>query len=160
MRKVALIFLFTILLAGISQAKTVQMGLDSPYFGNSKHIDVADFVGKKPLVLIFFYPECTPCEKSVPVLNNLYKTYKDKIYIIGISLSRDRYEIGDFIKENHPLYPIYRISDKGDLRNVGGILATPTVVVIDKNGKVAKKLIGKHGCSYLKKTIDKIIKEG
>ncbi|WP_025209171.1 TlpA family protein disulfide reductase [Hippea sp. KM1] len=152
--------LVVVLFTSISWARNISIGLDSPFFDNSTHTNTIYYVGKKPLMLIFFYPECTPCEKSVPILNDLYKTYKDKIYIIGISLSRDRYEIGDFIRDNHPLYPIYRISDKDDLRNVGGILATPTVVIIDKNGKIVSKLMGKHGCSLLKKEINKIIRRG
>ncbi len=139
-------------------AGNINIRLDSPFFGNSTTTNVKNLLGKKPVVLIFFYPDCPPCEKESKIINRLYSIYKGKINIVGISLSRDRYDIHDFIEDLKIKYPIWRIHSKSQLKSVGGILATPTVVILDKSGKIVAKYIGNRDYYFLKKKLDNLIK--
>jgi len=158
MKKFVWIVLFITSISLTVWAGGVNIQLDSPFFDNSTTTNVKNLLGEKPVVIIFFYPDCPPCEKESRVLNRLYDIYKDKINIVGISLSRDRYDIGDFIKDLKIKYPIWRIHSKSQLKSVGGILATPTVIILDKNGKIVAKYIGNRDYSFLKKQIDNLLK--
>ena len=158
MRRVALIvtFIFSVFL--IAEAKNINIQLDSPFFGNSTTTNVNNFLGKKPLLLIFFYPDCPPCEKESEVLNKLYDEYRGKVNIIGISLSRDRYDIRDFIKNLKIKYPIWRIHSKNQLKAIGGILATPTIVILNGKGNIIAKCVGRRDYKFIKKHLDTLIK--
>ncbi len=159
MRKILFIILFFIV--GIftnTQARNINIQLDSPFFDNSTTINIKELLGKKPILIIFFYPDCPPCEKESETVNKLYARYKEKVYIIGVSLSRDRYDIRDFIKKLKIKYPVWRVHSKSQLKSVGGILATPTVVILNKNGKIVAKYIGNRKYSFLKKRLDSLLK--
>ncbi len=158
MKRMVFILAFILGVFFVSQAKNIDIQLDSPYFGNSTTTNVSNFLGKKPVLLIFFYPDCPPCEKEAKVINELYDKYWCRINFLGISLSRDRYDIGDFIKDLRIKYPVWRIHSKSDLRSVGGILATPTVVLLDKNGSIVVKCMGKRSYEFFKKQFDKALK--
>ncbi|WP_022671273.1 TlpA family protein disulfide reductase [Hippea alviniae] len=158
MKKTLIILLAFFILSPVAFAK-ISIRLDAPYFDNDTTTNVANYIGKRPVVLVFFYPDCTPCEHEAKEINKLYKQYKDKVFILGISLSRDRYDIGDFIKDLNVIYPIWRIHSKSDLRSIGGILATPTIVILDKKGKIVKKFIGKRPIITIEETLKQLIKE-
>ncbi len=158
MRKLLWVILFVAGTFLTTWAGNINIQLDSPFFGNSTTINVKSLLGKKPVVLIFFYPDCPPCEKESKIINKLYNIYKEKINIVGISLSRDRYDIGDFIKDLKIKYPVWRIHSKSQLKSVGGILATPTVIILDKNGKIVAKYIGNRDYNFLKRKLDNLLK--
>lgn len=158
MRKIVYIMAFVFGVFLISHANEINIQLDSPYFGNSTTTNVSNFLGHKPVLLIFFYPDCPPCEKEAKIINKLYEEYKCKVNFIGVSLSRDRYDIGDFIKDLKIKYPVWRIHSKSQLKYVGGILATPTVVILDKNGNIAAKCVGKRSYEFFEKQFDSLLK--
>ncbi len=158
MKRMVFILAFVFGVFFVSQAKNIDIQLDSPYFGNSTTTNVSNFLGKKPVLLIFFYPDCPPCEKEASIINKLYSEYKCKVNIVGISLSRDRYDIGDFIRDLKIKYPIWRIHSKDQLKYVGGILATPTIVILDKNGDIVAKCVGNRSYNFLKKQFDNLLK--
>ena len=158
MKRMVFILAFVFGVFFVSQAKDINIQLDSPYFGNSTTTNVSNFLGKKPVLLIFFYPDCPPCEKEASIINKLYSEYKCKVNIVGISLSRDRYDIGDFIRDLKIEYPIWRIHSKDQLKYVGGILATPTIVILDKNGDIVAKCVGNRSYNFLKKQFDNLLK--
>ncbi len=153
------IFLFVIIITvyGLNaEAKNIDIKLDAVY-SNQKDTNLSDFIGQKPVLAVFFYPDCPPCERESKVINKVYEKYKDLIFVVGISLSRDRYDIGDFIRDMNIKYPVYRIDSKNQLRNVGGILATPTSIIIDKNGKILEKMLGERKFQDLSDKIEKCI---
>ncbi len=158
MKRFIVVFALVLGVFLIAQAKEINIQLDSPYFGNSTTTNVSHYLGKKPVLLVFFYPDCPPCEHEAKIVNKLYKKYKCDVNIVGVSLSRDRYDIGDFIRDLKIKYPVWRIHSRSQLKYVGGILATPTVVILDKKGNIAAKCIGKRNYEFFKKQFDKLLK--
>ncbi len=158
MKRFIVVFAFVLGTFFVAQAKDINIQLDSPYFDNSTTTNVSHYLGKKPVLLVFFYPDCPPCEHEAKNINKLYNEYRYKINIIGISLSRDRYDIGDFIKDLKIKYPIWRIHSKDQLKYVGGILATPTVVILDKNGNIVAKCVGKRSYKFFKRRFNNLLK--
>lgn len=143
MKKVLSLLVVLIFIVGVFNVRAGSFNIKlNGVYSNQKSTNLANFVGKKPILVVFFYPQCPPCEKEASVINKVYKKYKDSIFVIGVSLSKDRYDIEDFIDDLGIKYPIYRIANKNQLRNIGGILATPTSILISKKGKIICKVPG------------------
>ncbi len=159
MRKILSLLLVMVFLAGISYAASNSFDVKlNGVYSKQKSTNLKNFIGKKPVLVVFFYPQCPPCEKEAEVVNKIYKKYKNSIFVLGVSLSKDRYDVEDFIDDEGIKYPIYRIANKNQLRNVGGILATPTSILINKEGKVVCKVLGAVDFKAISDKISKCIK--
>ncbi len=149
------VFVFSFFLQGTkARSFNLNVQLDGIH-ANQKSVNLKDYAGKLPMIVVFFYPQCPPCEREVKIINKLYEKYSKRAFIVGVSLSRDRYDIEDFINDNNVKYPVYMIHKKSQLRNIGGILATPTTLLIDKNGRIVKKIVGERKFRKFCKDIEK-----
>lgn len=120
---------------------------------NGERLSLADFKGKKYVLIDFWASWCVPCRKGNPHLLSLYSKYKDKgLEIIGVSdddsnhaawkKAVDQDKIGIW---KHVLRGVKRTS-KGydrseDITEGYGISSLPTKILIDKNGII----IGRYG---------------
>ncbi len=138
---------------------------------NSNPLQLEKLKGKV-VVLDFFAPWCGPCRMAMPVLNDLYKKHKDKLVVIGITPLEGRFFDGkikeqnitkerelelikNFLKEKE--YPVAVTKDK-DLVKQYGVSGIPHFVIIDKNGNVAKVIVGFSGAENFAKTIESYLK--
>lgn len=141
----------------IEQAKATTLGTAAPDFmlkdKNGKEISLSSMKGK--LILLDFWGSwCIPCRVSHPHLSKLYAMYKSKGFeIFGIANEQGRDQ-----DENYKKWVKAMDEDKMDWVNVlndkrksdkgGGVLAQysvsvfPTKILIDKNGRIVKRLIG------------------
>ena len=109
------------------------------YDDNPHHLN--EFLGKgRYTILEFSSIGCGPCQQARPTLEKFYKQYKDKFEMITIS---EDYE------KTWKKKPVGEVSwhewndhkQAHDICNAYGVLAIPTFVIIDSNGKVLKKCI-------------------
>ena len=120
---------------------------------NGQPLSLADFKGKKYVLLDFWASWCIPCRKGNPHLLSLYGKYKGKgLEIIGISDDDSNLEawkkavakdqIGVW---KHVLRGLKRVGstyDKSnDISEPYAIHTLPTKILIDKNGMI----IGRYG---------------
>ncbi len=124
----------------------------------------------KVLYLNLWTVGCGACWAEIPVLNKVATSYDDKDFVfVSILLDTEedlekilqRRGIGTIDPERGGLpKPEFDIVTNpapfgsNDLRKV---LAAPTHLFIDKNGKISKRLVGALSETYLKATIDEML---
>lgn len=98
----------------------------------------------KIVLLEFWATWCPPCRESIPAMNELYKKYNDKgLVLLGISVDKGQNIVEDiraFIREYAIQYPI--VIDSKNVNLLYGVYSIPTLILIDKAGKIVLKNIG------------------
>lgn len=113
----------------------------------------------KPMVINFWAPWCGPCREETPDLVKLQKAYGSKVQFVGVAIDEIA-PVTQFTKQYKVSYPT--LLGDGDalelmskLGNVQGAL--PFTVVIDTQGKVTVKDLGRVKPDEMKKTLDGLL---
>lgn len=135
--------------AGLEGMK-IKVGEKAPDFtlkdleGNP--VTLSSFLGKKIVMLDFWATWCNVCKREMPVLERVYKEYKDKgIEFLGITLDENIPKITKVIESKGVTYPT--LIDEGakvatDVYQLAGPI--PLKVVIDKEGIVRYSHVGDY----------------
>lgn len=101
-------------------------------------VSLADYHGKKKLVVSFWASWCGPCRLELPVLSEFYKKHhkdSDNFEILAISVDEHR-EDADFYAAKAKL-PFPVLLDPGSATaDAYGVDGIPMLFVIDENGKI------------------------
>ena len=122
-------------------------------------------VAGKPVFLEVFATWCPHCQREVPVIGQLYKQYGSRMAFLGVSGSpygmdgsspESQNDVINFQQSFHVAYPIAYDPTMGVASKylLGGY---PTIVIIDKSGKVAYLNSGEIDAKDLSKQIQKAI---
>ena len=100
--------------------------------------DWAKYRGK--VVLVDFWATwCGPCLAELPNVKKNYELYHDKGFdIVGVSLDQDRAKLEEFLqKEQNPWTTLHDGAwNDNAVATYYGIMGIPTVILVDKEGKV------------------------
>jgi thiol-disulfide isomerase/thioredoxin len=140
---------------------------------NSKSMELAKLKGKVVL-LDFWAPWCSPCRAVIPHLVKFYEQHnKDGLVIIGVTklygsyrddkinkgkvkADEERKLIGEFLPRFKITYPV-AIADGDTPFKTYGVRGIPTLVIIDKEGKVNKIQVGSGNEEELKTKITELL---
>ena len=122
---------------------------------------LADYRGKVVLG-VFWSVSCEICVDEIPHLNALYENLKQNDFVvIGFDMPYDRPDwTAKFVKERPIKYPVSLDMDGDIARAFGGVQATPTTVLVDKQGRVVWKKLGRTNFAKLEAEIRSLAKEG
>lgn len=143
----------------IRRKENICVGVQAPEFKakdiNGQTIELSQFKGKSVILLDFWASWCVPCRESIPHLKKLYEKYHSKGFeIIAISMDTDReswinavnkdstgiwYHVP--VAEQYAKGPSYFTDD--DIYKNYFVQAIPATIVIDKNGKILSRLVGR-----------------
>lgn len=135
--------------ASIRTAREKLIGKTAPQFPkgrwfNSQPMTWKDLAGKVVL-LDFWSTTCGPCRAHLPKMNEFNKlSDKTNVVVIGIhTAERDTKTVEQFLKKNDLNYPVFveTFEDKqywgfGSFVEEFAVQGIPTVVVVDKEGKI------------------------
>ena len=114
---------------------------------SGKSLSLNDIKGKV-VIVDFWATWCGPCLQSIPELVDLQDKYKAKgLVVVGISVDDDKVSKGELVafKEKMRInYQILRANNKvyEDYFGRTSGFSIPTLLVIDREGKVRDRLVG------------------
>ena len=113
---------------------------------NGNTVSLNDYRGKK-VVIIFWAVWCPPCREEIPDINELSKEYDNAVFLTIVrpekssDLKYETYkeEINGYIQEHNITIPVL-IDENKELFDFYGIDIYPSIVFIDEDGNIKKKV--------------------
>ncbi len=125
-------------------------------------VDTADWRGDV-VVLNTWYANCPPCRAEAPDLVALATTYADQgVHVLGINGTDSAGAAQAFQRQFEVPYPSIADTDGtavADLQGSVPVNAVPTTVVLDRDGKVAARILGLAEGSTLSAIVDDLLAE-
>ncbi len=116
------------------------------------------------VVMNWWYSSCAPCRAEAPDLQALYENFKDEgVQFVGVNV-RDTAETAlAFDRKFGISFPSIMDAQSGAVslafQGVVSPQAVPTTLVIDKEGKVSSRILGRIDPSILKTLIETVVAE-
>lgn len=125
---------------------------------NGQEIDAARYKGKT-LLITFWASWADPVRRDLPELLKVYeKNHSRDFEVLGVNLDNDRGELDAFLKENPLPWPqIFEPGgiDKSRYATEYGIIALPTMILVDPQGKVVNRNI--RTAAELDRQLEKVL---
>ncbi len=125
---------------------------------NGKIVNLSDLKGNV-VYLVFWSKTCHTCKEELPVINSLYKKYKDKnIKFFGIIIDeKDRNKIKKIKKDWGFEFPVLIGNDT--VKTKYRIIGTPITYILRKDLTIGKIIYGAYPKKKLEKYIKKFLEE-
>ncbi len=125
-------------------------------------VDVAAWRGDV-VVLNTWYAACPPCRAEAPDLVEIATEYADDgVHLLGINATDDAGAAQPFERTFEVPYPSVHDVDGAAIAALQGVVpvqAVPTTVVLDRDGAVAARILGRVDASTLRALIDDALAE-
>lgn len=124
------------------EGANIQIGDKLPDFSvrlNDDRLINRQLLEGKVSVIILFTVTCPDCQKQLPVIEQVYKTYgdRDNISILGISRAQGEAEVGDFWKKRGYTFP-YSAQDTREVYSLFAKSGVPRIYLSDGDGVVVR----------------------
>lgn len=93
------------------------------------------FSDTSPIIIDFWAPWCSPCKMLAATMEDIAKDYKGRVRVAKVNVEEAA----------------------GKISAKYGISALPTIVIINKDGQMAKKMVGLSSKQEISKAIDQAI---
>jgi thiol-disulfide isomerase/thioredoxin len=123
---------------------------------NGQKVRVNDLQGKI-VVLNFWATWCVPCRAEMPLLVDAEKEYAPRgVTFVAVSLDdrRGRPKIPDFIAEFKIPFAVWVGASTMDLEDLKLGPALPATAFLDRDGRVAARVLGQIGKNELKERLE------
>ncbi len=124
---------------------------------NGADVRLASYKGKI-ILLNFWATWCHPCKDEIPDLITLQDQYKDDIVILGFSIDDTPKDLQEYAAKYKMNYPVLVGAGHENIQEAyGPMWAVPVTVIIDRDGKIAKKQLGIRTLEQFDKEIKKLL---
>jgi cytochrome c biogenesis protein CcmG, thiol:disulfide interchange protein DsbE len=119
-------------------------------------IDLGALKGKVVL-LDFWTTWCAPCKRELPIIEKLQREFQGQgLVAVGVTVGEDRAAVDWFLKTAGLTYPVVSVDDSSPVVAELSLTAFPTVVLIDRDGKIASYEVGARGEAALREDLKKL----
>lgn len=145
---------------GRAQDLGLQVGSTAPpakvFTLDGQQADLAQYIGKTPMVIEFWATWCPNCAELEPTLLDVARKYGQRVKFVGVAVSVNETpaRVKAFVAK-HGLPGDQYFDSKGDATDAYDAPATSYVVVVDRTGKVAYTGLG--GKQDLEGAIKKVL---
>ena len=109
---------------------------------NGVDVKLATFKGKV-ILLNFWATWCGPCKAEIPSLVELQEQYGDDLVVLGFSVDDPVEKMRPYAEEYKINYPLLVGNGREDVQEAfGPLYGIPVSVIIDREGRIAKKHSG------------------
>jgi len=131
------------------------IGQRSPDFSvrttDSVYISLSSYHGK-PVFLTFIEIDGDPCKAECEIFATVYADYSSSVYFLSIDVDLvgepdTEQKINDFRTAKNTPWP-YVLDNDQTVTNTYGIVSKPSVFIIDEDGIIQKKFIGRASGGY------------
>jgi peroxiredoxin len=123
--------------AGISGASTGPAADFTLPDLDGRPVALGPFLGKTPVLLVFWATWCPECKAAIPEINALTTgPLAEKLQIFGLDFRESREKVALAVKSRGIRYPVL-LDERGQAARAYGIVGIPTYVLIDRRGNVA-----------------------
>jgi len=149
----------------VLESRILKTGEKAPIFQGEQlgggEFDLSQHVGEKPVVIFFWSFFCGPCMEEMPILHRVYEDLgRDSVSFISINLDGVKLSkaIEKFMENSNLIFTTvfdeligleYKIAD------AYGVSGTPTLYLIDPDGKIALSIVGLVEPEELKGAIER-----
>ena len=130
-----------------AQDSGIEIGAKAPAAAvetlDGKQVDLAQYVGKQPVLIEFWATWCPNCRELEPHLKAVHEKYGNQVKFIGVSVSVN--QSPDRVKAyvaKHGIPGDQFFDRNGKATGAYDVPATSYVVVLDKSGKVVYTGLG------------------
>jgi len=104
--------------------------------GDGRQVTLSRFLGKKPVLLVFWATWCPECREAVPRINAMHEgAIGRKIQILGINFRESREKVVSTVKARDIRYPVL-LDDGGKVARAYGIVGIPTYILLGRDGAI------------------------
>jgi peroxiredoxin len=104
---------------------------------DGRPVTLGPFLGKTPVLLVFWATWCPECKAAIPEINALATgPLAEKLQIFGLDYRELREKVALVVKSRGIRYPVL-LDERGQAARAYGIVGIPTYVLIDRRGNVA-----------------------
>jgi thiol-disulfide isomerase/thioredoxin len=119
-------------------------------------IDLAALKGKVVL-LDFWATWCAPCNRELPIIEKLQREFRDQgLVAMGVTVGEDRTTLENFVRAATLTYSNVSVEDGAAIVADLSLTAFPTIVLIDREGKIASYEVGARGEAALREDLKKL----
>ena len=117
---------------------------------NGTMVSLSDYKGK--VVLVNFWASwCPPCTNEMPGFEKVFEEYEHKGFtVIGIALDDIKLSL---IRDMRITYPVVKVNERV-ARDFGGISGVPVSFLVDRGGRIVKKVNEFYPENELKADVD------
>jgi len=146
--------------ATVAASESGEMPAAAPFSlqaADGSDVSLADFEGQVVL-LNFWATWCGPCKIEMPWFVEFQREYKDRGFtVLAVSLDEGGWDVvRPFVDDMKPNFPIL-LGDDQLAEQYGGIMALPTTMVIDRDGRITSRHTGLVSKSEYVDDIEKLL---
>ena len=110
----------------------------------------------RPSVIVLFNTECSDCRRELPVVQQLYEEYADRVSFLCISREQGQEEVMQYWSENHLTLPVAPQDDRR-VFSLFALRSIPRVYVSDASLTVRTVFAERVNEKRLRATIDELL---